>query len=254
MKSRLHILHLEDDPNDAALVRSTLEAEGIACATTCVENREDFMAALQRGGIDLVLSDCTLPAFDGISALKIMHAKWPAIPLIIVSGTLGEERAIDSLKNGATDYVLKDHLGRLAAAVRRAMQEVEERAGTRRTQEVLQETQQRLRIIFNQSPLGIALVRADGRPILTNAALQKMLGYTGEELNRMPFQEFTHPDDCARDINNYSLLIQGVLKDYQLEKRYIRKDGQVVWTRITASVARDAEGRADFAIKMVEAP
>jgi PAS domain S-box-containing protein len=243
---------LEDDPNDAALVRSTLEAEGIACATTCVENREDFMAALQRGGIDLVLSDCTLPAFDGISALKIMHAKWPAIPLIIVSGTLGEERAIDSLKNGATDYVLKDHLGRLAAAVRRAMQEVEERAGTRRTQEVLQETQQRLRIIFNQSPLGIALVRADGRPILTNAALQKMLGYTGEELNRMPFQEFTHPDDCARDINNYSLLIQGVLKDYQLEKRYIRKDGQVVWTRITASVARDAEGRADFAIKMVE--
>ncbi len=252
MKSRLHILHLEDDPNDAALVRSTLEAEGIACATTCVENREDFMAALQRGGIDLVLSDCTLPGFDGISALKIMHAKWPSIPLIIVSGTLGEERAIDSLKNGATDYVLKDHLGRLAAAVRRAMQEVEERAGTRRTQEALQETQQRLKIIFHQSPLGIALVRADGRPILTNAALQKMLGYTGEELNRMAFQEFTHPDDCARDINHYSLLIQGVLKDYQLEKRYIRKDGQVVWTRISASVARDAEGRAHFAIKMVE--
>jgi two-component system cell cycle sensor histidine kinase/response regulator CckA len=126
MKSPLRILHLEDDPNDAALVRSTLEAEGIACATTCVQSRHDFVAALERGAIDLVLSDCSLPAFDGISALKIVHAKWPSIPLIFVSGTLGEEQAIDSLKNGATDYVLKERLARLAPAVRRAMQEVED--------------------------------------------------------------------------------------------------------------------------------
>ncbi len=252
MNPPLHILHLEDDPNDAALIRSTLKEEGIECETTCVESREDFLAALKRGGIDLVLSDCSLPSFDGMSALKIVHTNWPAIPLIIVSGTLGEERAIDSLKNGATDYVLKDHLARLAPAVRRALQEVEERAKIRRTQQALQETQQRLKIIFSQSPLGIALVGANGRPILTNAALQKMLGYTAEELNGMAFQEFTHPDDCARDINNYSQLIQGVLKDYQLEKRYIRRDGQIVWTRISASVARTSEGRAEFAIKMVE--
>jgi two-component system cell cycle sensor histidine kinase/response regulator CckA len=252
MKSPLHILHLEDDPNDAALVRSALEAAGIACATTCVENREDFVAALDRGGVELILSDCALPAFDGMSALKVVHAKWPAIPLIFVSGTFGEELAVDSLKNGATDYVLKDHLARLAPAVRRAMQDVEERAENRRTHEALQETEERLRIIFSQSSLGIALVGADGRPILTNAALQKMLGYTAEELNGMAFQEFTHPDDCARDINNYSQLIQGQLKGYQLEKRYIRKDGQVVWTSISVSVARDATGRADFAIKMVE--
>jgi two-component system, cell cycle sensor histidine kinase and response regulator CckA len=252
MKSPLRILHLEDDPNDAALIHSTLEAEGIACATVCVQSHDDFVAALERGGIELILSDCMLPAFDGISALKIVHDRWPAIPLILVSGTLGEEQAINSFKNGATDYVLKDHLARLAPAVRRAMQEVAERAENRRTQEALQETEQRLRIIFNNSPLGIALVGADGRPILTNAALQKMLGYTGEELSRMLFQEFTHPDDCARDINNYSQLIQGLLKDYQLEKRYIRKDGQVVWTRISVSVARDEAGRADFAIKMVE--
>jgi two-component system, cell cycle sensor histidine kinase and response regulator CckA len=252
MKSPLHILHLEDDPNDAALVRSTLEAEGIVCANTCVENHDDFVAALEHGGIDLVISDCTLPAFDGMSALKIVHAKWPAIPLIFVSGTLGEERAIDSLKNGATDYVLKERLVRLAPAVRRAMQEVEERAGNRRTQEALQETEQRLQIIFNQSPLGIALVGVDGRPILTNAALQKMLGYTGEELSRKSFHDFTHPEDCAGDINNYRQLIQGALKDYQLEKRYIRKDGQVVWARISVSVARDAAGWADFAIKIVE--
>jgi len=128
MKTPLHILHLESDPNDAALVQSTLEAEGIACATTRVQNRDDFVAALERGNVDLILSDFSLPAFDGLSAVEIVRAKWPDLPVILVSGTLGEERAIDSLKSGATDYVLKERLARLAPAVRRAMHEVVERA------------------------------------------------------------------------------------------------------------------------------
>jgi PAS domain S-box-containing protein len=132
MKSPLHILHLEDDPYDAALVQSTLEVEGIACATTCVQNRDDFVAALEQGGIDLILSDFSLPAFDGFSATEIVRTRWPFIPLILVSGTLGEELAIDSLKSGATDYVLKEHLARLAPAVRRAMQQVGERAERQR--------------------------------------------------------------------------------------------------------------------------
>jgi len=132
LKSPLHILHLEDDPTDAALIHSTLEAEGIACTTTCVQNRNGFLAALEQGNIDLILSDFSMPGFDGFSASEIVRAKWPAIPLILVSGTLGEERAIDSLKSGATDYVLKERLGRLGPAVRRAMQEVEERAERRR--------------------------------------------------------------------------------------------------------------------------
>src|ERR1035437_5165660 len=132
MKSPLHILHLEDDPNDAALIQSTLEAGGIICATTCVQCHDDFVAALEHGGIDLILSDFSLPAFDGLSALEIVRTKWPDLPVILVSGTLGEERAIDSLKSGATDYVLKQRLSRLAPAVRRAMREVEERVERRR--------------------------------------------------------------------------------------------------------------------------
>jgi two-component system, cell cycle sensor histidine kinase and response regulator CckA len=132
MKSQIHILHLEDDPNDAALVRSTLDAAGIACVITCVRNRADFVAALERGGIDLVLSDYSLPAFDGLSAAEIQRARWPGIPFILVSGKLGEELAIDSLKGGATDYVLKDRLSRLVPAVGRAMLEVEARAERRR--------------------------------------------------------------------------------------------------------------------------
>jgi signal transduction histidine kinase len=128
MKSPLHILHLEDDPNDAKLVQSTLKAAGIAYEITRVETQDDFVAALERGGIDLILSDYTLPKFDGVSAFEIAHTIQPDVPFIFVSGTLGEERAIDSLKGGATDYVLKERLSRLIPAIHRAMKEVDERA------------------------------------------------------------------------------------------------------------------------------
>src|SRR5450432_2763136 len=117
MKSPLLILHLEDDATDAAIVQSTMEAGGITCAITRVQSRDEFVAALERGSIDLILSDYSLPAFDGLSAIEIARAKCPDLPVILISGTLGEERAIDSLKSGATDYVLKQRLARLGQAV-----------------------------------------------------------------------------------------------------------------------------------------
>jgi signal transduction histidine kinase len=154
MRSPLRLLHLEDNPEDAALVQSTLEGGGIACASARVENREDFVAALERGGIDLILSDYSLPAFDGISALKIARVLLPDIPVILVSGTLGEEMAIDSLKNGATDYVLKGRLQRLVPAVRRAMREVKERAAHRRMEAQFIEAQKLL--VIGQLASGVA--------------------------------------------------------------------------------------------------
>ena len=128
MKSPLYILHLEDDPNDAELVQSALEIEGIGCAVHCVQTRDDFVSALEGGGIDLIFSDFALPAFDGLSAAEIASTRWPMIPFILVSGSLGEALAISSFKCGATDCVPKRDLSRLAPAVRRAMREVEERA------------------------------------------------------------------------------------------------------------------------------
>jgi signal transduction histidine kinase len=141
MKSPLHILHLEDDPNDSALVQSTLKDGGISCTTTRVQTEKDFVAALESGGIDLILSDYTMPTFDGLSALKIAHAAQPGLPVIFVSGTLGEERAIESLRSGATDYVLKGGLSRLAPAVSRAMHELEERCERQRLEAQLIEGQ-----------------------------------------------------------------------------------------------------------------
>ena len=141
MKSPLHILHLEDDLNDAQLVRSTLEMEGIACATTHVQSRDDFIRALELGDVDLVLSDYALPGFDGLSAAEIVRVRWSMIPFILVTGSLSEQLAIDTFKCGATDCVPKRDLSRLAPAVRRAMREVEERRERRRLEAQVIETQ-----------------------------------------------------------------------------------------------------------------
>src|SRR5689334_6710834 len=100
MKPLLRILHLEDDSLDAELVHATLAEEGIICELTLVDTREEFVRALDSGSFDLVLSDFALPDFDGMSALTIIRERNPELPFIFVSGRLGEEAAIESLKNG----------------------------------------------------------------------------------------------------------------------------------------------------------
>jgi signal transduction histidine kinase len=132
MNTPLRILYLENNPTDAALICSTLEDGDIACTTTWVENRADFDMQLSLGSFDLVLSAHSLLGFNGISATAIVRDHWPDLPIILVSGTVGEDFAIESLKNGATDYVPKTRLFRLVPAVRRAMKEVAERTERRR--------------------------------------------------------------------------------------------------------------------------
>ena len=143
MKRQISILHLEDDPADAELVQLTLEGEGIDCLIRVVSTRDAFIGALEAGGFDLVLADFALPSFDGMSALAIVLERAPDLPFIFVSGRLGEENAIDSLRNGATDYVLKNRLTRLAPAVTRALNEVEERAELKKAEEALRESELR---------------------------------------------------------------------------------------------------------------
>src|ERR1700679_2868202 len=141
MHSPLRILHLEDHSKDAELVRETLDSEGINCQITRVETEADFIASLEQGGFDLILADYTLPSFDGLSALKIAQQRWPQVPLIFVSGTLGEEVAIEALKTGATDYVSKARLSRIVPSVQRALREAEERTSLRRAEEALRRSE-----------------------------------------------------------------------------------------------------------------
>src|SRR3984893_9715123 len=141
MKSPLRILYLEDEPKDAELVEETLATEGISSQITRVETEADFIASLEQGGFDLILADYTLPSFDGLSALKIAQRDWPHVPFIFVSGTLGEEVAIEALKVGATDYVFKTRLSRIVPSVRRALREAEERIQLRHAEEALRRSE-----------------------------------------------------------------------------------------------------------------
>ncbi|MGO9001268.1 MAG: response regulator, partial [Limisphaerales bacterium] len=127
MNRKLQILHLEDDPDFAELVRSLFVQDGLDVKVKCVGNRAAFEAALDAGVFDAIISDYHLPSFSGLDALAMVRKKNLHIPFILVSGTIGEQAAIESLKAGATDYLLKQQPDRLPSAVRRAVQEAEER-------------------------------------------------------------------------------------------------------------------------------
>src|ERR687890_2430720 len=131
----LRVLNLEDNPLETQLVHTTLKGGGVKCEIFRVQTRADFVAALECDEFDLILADYPLPAFDGLSALKVAQEIRPEAPFILVSGAFGEERAIEALKSGATDYVLKQRMERLVPAVQRALREAEERTKRKRAEE-----------------------------------------------------------------------------------------------------------------------
>ena len=138
MKSKFRILHLEDSEEDCEIIYQMLIRDGIDCEVVRCDSREKFIRDLKKNTFDLIFADCTLPQFNGLHALELAREIAPGIPFIFVSGTIEEDSAIESLRSGATDYVLKDRLSRLVPAVRRALAETEERAKN-------QEMEQRLR-------------------------------------------------------------------------------------------------------------
>src|SRR6202161_4488380 len=141
MRQPLRILSVEDDPKDVELIQALLETEGIVCEVTRVDTESALQASIEQGGIDLILADYSLPSFDGISALKFAMKACPDVPFIFVSGTLGEEVAIEALKIGATDYVLKTSLSRLVPSVVRAQREATQKAERKRAEEALRQSE-----------------------------------------------------------------------------------------------------------------
>jgi DNA-binding NtrC family response regulator len=130
----VRILHLEDDAADAELAQAMFESAGLVCQITRVQTRDEFELALLKGGFDVILADFRLPMFDGMSALRLTLEYCPSVPFIFVSRAMGEDAAIEGLTQGATDYVLKQKLSRLAPAVRRALHEAEDRRERKRAE------------------------------------------------------------------------------------------------------------------------
>jgi two-component system, cell cycle sensor histidine kinase and response regulator CckA len=143
-KGPLRILLIEDDRLDAELTEERLVSEGLACEIRRVDTRAGYLAALQEGSLDLIISDYSLPLFNGMAALRIAQETCPDIPFILISGRFGEELAVEALKSGAAEYVLKQKPERLAPAIRRALQEAENRLARKRAEEALQKANEEL--------------------------------------------------------------------------------------------------------------
>jgi diguanylate cyclase (GGDEF)-like protein len=158
VKRKLRILNLEDSRDDCELIHISLLREGIECDLVRVETREDFTAAVRRGGFDLILADYSLASFDGLSALKMANETCSEVPFIFVSGAIGEEVAIETLKQGATDYVLKDRLSRLATAIRRALLEVEEQTRLRQAEKQLEKYRKHLEELVKERTAKLKMV------------------------------------------------------------------------------------------------
>jgi PAS domain S-box-containing protein len=255
----IQILHLEDNFADRELVKALLESEGVNCQITAVETKEEFVHNLGAGRWDLILSDHSLPMFDGMQALKFAKDACPRTPFIFVTGAMGEEAAIESLKNGATDYILKARMARLCPSVRRALAESAEKQGREKaeidlikSQEQLRESEEKLRAIFEQAAVGMVQVSFEGNILRCNPRFANSLGYLQEELTGMNIQQITAPEDLAESLSIIRQVKEGCIASGFLEKRYVHKDGRITWGRITLSRQLDTEGRPVCFIAILE--
>jgi PAS domain S-box-containing protein len=179
----MRILNLEDDKADAELNAAMISQRWPHCEFVRVDDRADFIAALGQKNFDLIFSDYSIPGFGGREALAFAHKQCPETPFIFVSGTIGEDTAIEALKSGATDYVLKHRLMRLIPAVERALRESADRAERERAETAMRESEHKYREVFES--LGEAAFLADeksGKIIDTNRCAETMLGCKRSEI------------------------------------------------------------------------
>ncbi|MEH1870859.1 hybrid sensor histidine kinase/response regulator [Nostoc sp.] len=245
----LRFLLLEDSLLDAELAEAMLTEGGINCKLIRVETGADFLAALEAETFDLILADYALPSFDGISALKIARNSCPEVPFIFVSAALGEELAIEALKNGATDYVLKQRLGRLVPSVQRALREAKERRERQQAEESLQKSEAKYRQIVDTSYEGIWMIDSQSRTEFVNQRLCEMLGYPAEEmLARSMFYFIDHVDGVAPE----EKLDWHKQEGSDLKEARLRcKDGSYIWTLISARAILNEQNQFLGAIAML---
>ncbi len=177
----MRILNLEDDPIDSELASELLNADGLSVEIDRVDSLPAFQQALEQGSYALILSDYTVPGMDTLEALRLARTIRPEVPFVFLSGTMGEDQAIETLKLGASDYVLKQRTARLGPAVRRALKEAEEQSLRRRAEEALKETDERFRAFMDNSPTIAWMKDEEGRHVYLSKSYEKRFGVKFED-------------------------------------------------------------------------
>jgi PAS domain S-box-containing protein len=241
---------LEDDTGDAELIQELLEAGDVVCEVTRVDTRAAFVAALKDAVLDLILADYKLPSFDGISALRLALAGRPDVPFIFVSGTVGEDVAIEALKIGATDYVLKQRLSRLVPSVQRALREARERAERRKVAEALRRSEMYLAEAQRLSHTGsFGWDVASGEIYWSEETYQIFECEPTRKPTVQMVIDRTHPDDqmhVRRVIERASIERSG----FNIEHRVMMPNRSVKYVQV---VARRAAGEGPESVLLIGA-
>ena len=242
MRHPLRILSVEDDPKDTGLIQDLFETEGIVCEITRVDTQASMLDLLKKAGVDLILADYSLPSFDGISALKLAIQVCPDVPFIFVSGTLGEEVAIEALKLGATDYVLKTSLSRLVPSVQRALREATQKAERKRAAEALRQSETYLAEAQRLSHTGSFGWKPSTGEIIWSEETFRIFQY---DRTTTPTAELVlqrvYPEDAA--------LVQQTIEratqdggNFEHEYRLLMTDGSVKHVHVVAHALSESDG------------
>ncbi len=226
MDKSLRILHLEDEPDFCELVKALLVKDGLTADIVLVKDLEEFAAALDKDGFDIILSDYRLPSCTGIEALGEARQRCPGTPFVLLSGTIGEQAAIEAMKCGATDYVLKQWPERLGPVVRRAVREAQNQRARRQAEMELHRRDGYLRALTENSLDVLCILNRDGVLQYSSPSLKQVLGYEPDELAGQNVFLLVHPEDLASVRRSFEQALQDPKLRVTQELRFRRRDGR----------------------------
>lgn len=228
----IKILHLEDNENDAFLVQSILKKANINFEYFLTDTEVVYQSSLEKMNIDIILSDYHLPGYSGSEALLFVKEKFPNIPFVFLSGTMGEDAAIESLLNGATDYVLKNRLDRLVPAIFRAFKESQTQKARLNAEKQLLQSEENFRRSISESPLGIRIVTVEGNTVYANRAFLDIYEFgTLEEFVTTPAKERYTEESYKQHLKRKELRLVG--KDVlEYELSIVRRNHEIRYVKI----------------------
>ncbi len=226
---RLRLLMIEDDPGDVELALHELRRAGLEVEAEVIQTLHEFDACLDKASYDAVLSDYKLPGWTGLDAAVWLRKRKFYIPFILVSGILGEEAAVDCIKRGISDVVLKDHLSRLPLALDRALQEQELRSARAWAENEVRQREQRFRALIENSSDGIALVGADGMFLPSTPSTVAALGWSPEDVRGVGLLDLVHPEDRAAAAAIFAQVLADSSRALPFQVRCRHHDGSWRW-------------------------